>query len=135
MLNGMKMSAGDVEVADGGKLEAGVPSRRQPNRHGLQDDRCPARAAAAAKRISNEQVAVLMSKVSDLIESYHKSLSLQLAGALHPPASPSPSPCCGPTLSGQSSPSTSSTTTLRESSALPCPLPPWSPAVAEPVAD
>ena len=35
----------------------------------------------AAKRISNEQVAVLMSKVSDLIESYHKSLSLQLAPA------------------------------------------------------
>lgn len=84
MLNGMKMYGAPetLKSPDGGKLEAGVLSAvDNPTVMVCKMIAALLEQQRAAKRISNEQVAVLMSKVSDLIESYHKSLSLQLAPA------------------------------------------------------
>jgi len=81
MLSGMKMSTPPSSLApSGGSSEMAILSTvENPTVMVCKMIASAVEQQRAAKRISNEQTAVLMQKISELIETYHASLGLLLA--------------------------------------------------------
>jgi len=82
MLNGMKLCVAPTSLKpkDGGKVEADVLSAvDNPTLMVCKMIATLLEQQSSAKRISNEQSAVLMGKVSDLIDAYTEALAIVLA--------------------------------------------------------
>ena len=81
MMEGKKLAVppSSLQRIDSGAAEAKLSAVNNPTVMVCKMIAALLEQQSAAKRISNEQVSVLMNKVSDIIEAYHQSLALALA--------------------------------------------------------